>query len=29
MPFWTGLVFLPLGLWLIYFGYFVRLEDWV
>ncbi len=29
MPFWTGVVFLLLGLWSIYFGYFVRLEDWV
>ncbi len=29
LPVWTGLVFIGLGLWSIYFGLFVRLEDWV
>lgn len=28
MPFWTGMVFVALGLWSIYFGLFVNLEDW-
>lgn len=28
MPFWTGLVFVALGLWSIWFGVFVKLEDW-
>ncbi|MBL4665959.1 MAG: hypothetical protein JKY04_01180 [Sneathiella sp.] len=28
MPFWTGVVFVALGLWSIYFGLFVNLEDW-
>lgn len=29
VPLWTGIVFVALGLWSIYFGLFVRLEDWV
>lgn len=29
VPFWTGVVFVTLGLWSIYFGLFVSLEDWV
>ncbi len=29
IPHWTGLVFIGLGLWSIYFGLFVSLEDWV
>ncbi len=29
MPFWTGAVFVALGLWSIWFGVFVNLEDWV
>ena len=29
MPFWTGVVFVILGLWSIWFGTFVNLEDWV
>jgi cytochrome c-type biogenesis protein len=29
MPFWTGVLFVALGLWSIYFGLFVNLEDWV
>jgi cytochrome c-type biogenesis protein len=29
MPFWTGIVFVALGLWSIYFGLFVNLADWV
>ncbi|OUR76767.1 hypothetical protein A9Q83_13450 [Alphaproteobacteria bacterium 46_93_T64] len=28
LPFWTGVVFILLGLWSIYFGLFVNLEDW-
>ena len=28
IPFWTGLLFVALGLWSIYFGIFVNLEDW-
>ena len=28
LPHWTGLVFIGLGLWSIYFGLFVSLEDW-
>ncbi len=28
VPFWTGVVFVALGLWSIYFGLFVSLEDW-
>ena len=27
-PIWTGLVFIALGLWSIYFGLFVSVEDW-
>ena len=27
-PLWTGIVFIALGLWSVYFGLFVRLEDW-
>lgn len=29
VPFWTGLVFIGIGLWSVYFGLFVNLEDWV
>jgi len=29
MPFWTGVLFVALGLWSIYFGLFVNLENWV
>jgi cytochrome c-type biogenesis protein len=29
MPFWTGILFVGLGLWSIYFGLFVNLKDWV
>lgn len=29
MPLWTGVVFVALGLWSVYFGLFVNLEDWV
>lgn len=29
MPFWTGVLFVALGLWSIYFGLFVKLENWV
>ncbi len=28
MPFWTGVLFVALGLWSMYFGLFVNLEDW-
>lgn len=28
MPFWTGVLFIALGIWSIYFGLFVNLEDW-
>ncbi|MDA1089076.1 MAG: hypothetical protein O3A85_02010 [Proteobacteria bacterium] len=28
MPFWTGVLFVALGLWSVYFGLFVNLEDW-
>jgi len=28
MPVWTGVVFVALGFWSIYFGLFVNLEDW-
>jgi len=28
MPFWTGVLFVTLGFWSIYFGLFVNLEDW-
>lgn len=28
LPFWTGVVFAALGLWSIYFGLYVNLEDW-
>ena len=28
MPFWTGVLFVVLGLWSMYFGLFVNLEDW-
>ncbi len=28
MPLWAGAVFVALGLWSIYFGLFVNLEDW-
>jgi cytochrome c-type biogenesis protein len=28
VPFWTGIVFVALGLWSIYLGVFVNLEDW-
>lgn len=28
MPFWTGILFVALGLWSMYFGLFVNLEDW-
>ena len=28
IPFWTGVVFVLLGLWSIYFGLFVSPEDW-
>ena len=28
MPFWTGILFVALGLWSLYFGLFVNLEDW-
>jgi len=28
MPFWTGVLFVALGLWSAYFGLFVNLEDW-
>ena len=28
MPFWTGVLFVVLGFWSIYFGLFVNLEDW-
>ena len=29
MPFWTGVVFIGLGLWSGYFGLFVNLQNWV
>jgi cytochrome c-type biogenesis protein len=29
MPFWTGVVFVVLGLWSIWFGVFVDLGDWI
>lgn len=28
MPLWTGIVFVVLGLWSMWFGVFVNLEDW-
>lgn len=28
IPFWTGIVLIALGLWSIWFGLFVNLEDW-
>ena len=28
LPAWTGIVFIGLGLWSVYFGLFVSLEDW-
>ena len=28
LPFWTGVVFVGLGLWSMYFGLFVNPEDW-
>lgn len=28
IPFWTGVVFVGLGMWSIYFGLYIRLEDW-
>lgn len=28
LPFWTGLLFVGLGLWSLYFGLFVNLENW-
>ncbi|MEQ9641445.1 MAG: cytochrome c biogenesis protein CcdA [Alphaproteobacteria bacterium] len=28
VPFWTGIVLVALGLWSIWFGLFVNLEDW-
>lgn len=28
MPFWTGILFVVLGAWSIYFGLFVNLADW-
>ena len=29
MPFWTGVLFVTLGLWSMYFGLFLNLEDWI
>ncbi len=29
LPFWTGVLFVALGLWSIWFGLFVKLENWV
>ena len=29
LPMWTGIIFIGLGLWSMYFGLFVSLEDWV